>query len=97
MFWGVNSFLYVCGFQIAIEGAICSSADITPTVDGTAWEIYMDTVEIKGSNIPGLRQMLNSATFALKSRNLSTWLEGTKASLSSLLPSINNTDTPIIF
>jgi hypothetical protein len=54
----------------------------------------MDTVEIKGSNIPGLRQLLNSDTFALKSRTLSTWLESTKESLSSsllsLLPVNNN-------
>ena len=52
----------------------------------------MDTVEIKGSNIPGLRQLLNSAAFVLKSRNLSTWLEGTKASVASLLPSINKVE-----
>lgn len=43
----------------------------------------MDTVEIKGSNIPVLRQLLNSDTFVLKSRTLSSWLENTKTSLSS--------------
>jgi hypothetical protein len=29
--------------QVAVEGAIVSSADITPNTVGDAWEIYMDT------------------------------------------------------
>lgn len=41
------------------------------------WEIFMDTVEIKGSNIPILRNILDSNNVALKSRNLSKVLENT--------------------
>jgi len=51
-----------------------SSADITPTPSGEAWEIYMDTVEIKGSNIPGLRQFFDSG-LQLQSRQLASFLE----------------------
>lgn len=29
--------------QVTIEGAIVSSADITPTTNGDGWELYMDT------------------------------------------------------
>lgn len=49
-----------------------SSADITPT--GSGWEIFMDTVEIKGSNLPGLRQVLDNG-LKLESRLLSEVLE----------------------
>lgn len=51
-----------------------SSADITPTNEGESWEIFMDTVEIKGSNIPGLRQALDSGV-KLQSRELGSFLE----------------------
>lgn len=51
-----------------------SSADITPTDDGGAWEIFMDTVEIKGSNIPLLRQVLDGG-LKLGSRDLGSFLE----------------------
>jgi len=65
-------FAYSGGWPVTIEGAIVSSADITPTGDG--WEIYMDSVEIKGSNLPGLRQILD-AGLKLQSRPLSKVLE----------------------
>mmetsp|Transcript_6331 Transcript_6331/g.5992 ORF Transcript_6331/g.5992 Transcript_6331/m.5992 type:complete len:137 (+) Transcript_6331:31-441(+) len=60
-----------------INGAIVSSADITPTADEKAWEIYMDTVEIKGSNIPLLRQLLDNeqVPVSLQSRKLASVLE----------------------
>jgi hypothetical protein len=51
-----------------------SSADITPVDSGECWEIFMDTVEIKGSNIPGLRQLLDRG-LKLQSRNLGQFLE----------------------
>lgn len=51
-----------------------SSADITPVENGEAWEVFMDTVEIKGSNIPGLRQLLDSG-LKLRSRDLGQFLE----------------------
>lgn len=59
---------------MTIDGAIVSSADLTPTTDGTGWEIYMDTVEIKGSNIPLLRQLLDGG-LKLQSRWLASVLE----------------------
>ena len=42
-------FTYSGGLPFAIEGALVSSADITSTPSGTGWELYMDTVEVKGS------------------------------------------------
>jgi hypothetical protein len=51
-----------------------SSADITPVDSGESWEIFMDSVEIKGSNIPGLRQLLDGG-LKLQSRNLGQFLE----------------------
>mmetsp|Transcript_916 Transcript_916/g.2387 ORF Transcript_916/g.2387 Transcript_916/m.2387 type:complete len:371 (+) Transcript_916:85-1197(+) len=67
-------FRYSGGWPVTIEGAIVSSADITPNVYGDAWELYMDTVEIKGSNIPGLRQVLDQG-LKLSSRQLGDFLE----------------------
>ena len=67
--------VYSGGWPVTINGAIVSSADITPIQnDGTAWELFMDTVEIKGSNIPGLRQVLDQG-LSLSSRTLGAWLE----------------------
>ncbi len=54
-----------------------STADITPTTSGKGWEIYMDTVEIKGSNIPLLRQLLDMPNVKLQSRSLASVLENT--------------------
>jgi hypothetical protein len=68
-------FRYSGGLPFTINGAIVSSADITPTNEGTAWEIFMDKVEIKGSNIPLLRAILDDERVALKSRNLGAFLE----------------------
>jgi hypothetical protein len=67
-------FKYSGGWPVTIEGAIVSSADITPSTSGDAWELYMDTVEIKGSNIPGLRQVLDQGLM-LGSRTLGDFLE----------------------
>ena len=66
-------FRYSGGLPVTIDGAIVSSADVTET-DGE-WEIFMDTVEIKGSNIPGLRSILDMDNSKLKSRDLSQVLE----------------------
>lgn len=74
--------------QVTIEGAIVSSADITPT--GDAWEIYMDTVEIKGSNLPGVRQVLDNG-LALKSRELAQVLEDNIASYQTPRPLFTTT------
>lgn len=67
-------FKYSGGWPVTIEGAIVSSADISPNAFGDALEIYMDTVEIKGSNVPGLRQILDQGLM-LGSRTLGNFLE----------------------
>ena len=66
-------FRYSGGLPVTIDGAIVSSADVTER--NGEWEIYMDTVEIKGSNIPGLRSILDMDMSKLKSRDLSKVLE----------------------
>ena len=53
-------FSYSGGLPLTIAGSIVSQADISPTEDGNAWELFMDTVQIKGSNIPGLRTILDN-------------------------------------
>ena len=78
-------FAYSGGLPLAIEGAIVSSADITPIDDGKSWEIFMDTVEIKGSNIPLLRQALD-AGLKLGSRDLGGFLENTVPTYSDPKP-----------
>lgn len=70
-------FSYSGGLPGTIDGAIVSTADITPTTNGKGWEIYMDTVEIKGSNIPLLRQLLDMPNVKLQSRSLASVLENT--------------------
>jgi hypothetical protein len=70
----LTPFSYSGGLPVSIDGAIVSTADITPTRDGTAWELFMDTVQIKGSNVPGLRQLLDGGV-QLGSRQLGSFLE----------------------
>jgi len=67
-------FRYSGGWPVTIDGAIVSTADIVSNTDGTAFELFMDTVEIKGSNIPGLRQLLDGG-IKLQSRQLAGVLE----------------------
>jgi hypothetical protein len=68
---------YSGGLPLTIDGAIVSTADATPVSDENKddWELYMDTVEIKGSNIPFLRSILDADNTKLKSRDLSKILE----------------------
>jgi len=70
----LTPFSYAGGLPFTIDGSIVSSADITPTDDGSAFEIFMDTVEIKGSNVPGLRTILDNG-LKLQSRGLGSFLE----------------------
>mmetsp|Transcript_6962 Transcript_6962/g.12467 ORF Transcript_6962/g.12467 Transcript_6962/m.12467 type:complete len:376 (+) Transcript_6962:112-1239(+) len=65
---------YSGGLPLTINGAIVSTADATP-ISSSDWELFMDTVEIKGSNIPFLRRILDSGNVQLKSRGLSKVLE----------------------
>lgn len=58
---------------MTIDGAIVSTADLT-AINTTTWELFMDTVEIKGSNLPGLRQALDSGRVKLESRRLGDFL-----------------------
>mmetsp|Transcript_24409 Transcript_24409/g.30040 ORF Transcript_24409/g.30040 Transcript_24409/m.30040 type:complete len:371 (-) Transcript_24409:202-1314(-) len=81
---------YSGGLPFMIEGAIVSSADITPVEDGNAWEIFMDTVEIKGSNIPLLRKVLDEG-LKLQSRSLGSFLEENVSSYSNPKPIFKTT------
>jgi hypothetical protein len=71
----LTQFSYSGGLPVTIEGAIVSTADWTPVDNGTAWELFMNTVEIKGSNLPIVRQILDAGTVKLKSRDLGDALE----------------------
>jgi hypothetical protein len=70
----LTPFSYSGGVPLTVTGAIVSSADISSTPSGTGWEVSMDTVEIKGSNLPGVRQLLD-AGLKIQSRPLADWLE----------------------
>jgi hypothetical protein len=73
-FTPLTPFPYSGGLPFTIDGAIVSSADIKPTASGKEWELYMDTVQIRGSNVPGLRTILDER-LQLDSRQLATFLE----------------------
>ena len=84
-------FKYSGGLPFTIEGAIVSSADITPVNDGRSWEIFMDQVEIKGSNIPLLRRVLDDERVSLKSRDLGKVLEENVSGYSNPKPIFDTT------
>lgn len=86
-----SPFSYSGGLPVAIEGAIVSSADIDTVDEGDAWEISMDTVEIKGSNLPGLRQLLDSTGLKLESRQLGSFLENNLPNYSNPKPIFETT------
>ncbi len=72
---------YSGGLSFTIDGAIVSTANAAAPSsssdydDAAEWELHMDTVEIKGSNVPILRNLLDSENVALRSRDLSKVLE----------------------
>jgi hypothetical protein len=83
-------FKYSGGLPVTFDGALVSSADWTPTTDGHGFELYMDTVEVKGSNLPGLRQLLDSG-LSLQSRKLADILENNLAFYSTPRPIFKTT------
>lgn len=70
----LDSFFILDSIFFDLDGAIVSTADVKMTSDSER-EIYMDTVEIKGSNVPGLRSILDMDNSKLRSRVLSKILE----------------------
>lgn len=66
---------YSGGMPLAVSGAIVSTASVESNL-GDAWRLLMDTVEIKGSNVPLLRQALD-AGLRLQTRDLGSALEAT--------------------
>jgi len=64
---------YSGGLPLTITGSIVSTASIEANL-GTGYRLLMDTVEIKGSNLPGLRQALD-AGLKLQSRQLGSAIE----------------------
>eukprot|EP00584_Thalassiosira_punctigera_P005619 CAMPEP_0172531128 /NCGR_PEP_ID=MMETSP1067-20121228/4653_1 /TAXON_ID=265564 ORGANISM="Thalassiosira punctigera, Strain Tpunct2005C2" /NCGR_SAMPLE_ID=MMETSP1067 /ASSEMBLY_ACC=CAM_ASM_000444 /LENGTH=354 /DNA_ID=CAMNT_0013315471 /DNA_START=64 /DNA_END=1128 /DNA_ORIENTATION=- len=81
---------YSGGLPFTIDGAIVSTADATQTATDE-WELYMDTVEIKGSNIPVLRNVLDSGNAKLKSRDLSDFLKENVESYETPRPVLRTT------
>merc|ERR1719221_206293 len=81
---------YSGGLPFTIDGCIVSTADATPT-SAFEWEVWMDKVEIKGSNIPLLRDVLDSDLVTLKSRDLSDALEQNVASYEVPKPVLKTT------
>lgn len=81
---------YSGGLPFTITGAIVSSADITAVEEGMGWEIFMDTVEIKGSNIPLFRRVLDEG-LKLQSRGLGKFLESNIPSYSNPKPIFRTT------
>jgi len=89
----LTPFSYSGGLPLTIEGAIVSTADIVDTTitgSSAAWELFMDTVEIKGSNLPILRQLLDSDKVQLDSRSLSQRLEQLNADYQPPRPIFRN-------
>jgi len=64
---------YSGGLPLTVTGSIVSTATIEGNL-GDAWRLLMDTVEIKGSNIPGVRQALDNG-LRLQSRDVGGALE----------------------
>jgi PAP_fibrillin len=83
---------YSGGIPLTIDGSIVSTADIesidTMSDDKTlALQLFMDTVEIKGSNIPGLRQLQdNGIGNKLQSRSLSDFIVSNLPDLYTIPP-----------
>ena len=63
---------YSGGVPVAIDGAIVTSASIE-NVDAAEWELLLDRVEIKGSNIPILRQVCTNSPPPLFVCNAIVW------------------------
>jgi len=55
------------------------------------WDLHMDTVQIKGSNIPLLRNLLDNPNLRLKSRDLSNLLEQSVDSYTTPRPKLYTT------
>ena len=88
----VTRFSYSGGLPVTISGALVSTANITATAtDGNGWDVSMDTVEIKGSNVPVLRQLLDSRYGKLRSRKLADILERNIASYETPKPVFRTT------
>lgn len=80
---------YGGGIPLTITGSIVSSADIV-SKEGTDWTLLMDTVEIKGSNVPLLRQILDRG-LRLESRALGGALERNVPTYSNPTPVFRTT------
>ena len=88
----LTPFSYSGGWPVTIDGSLVSSADWkipssdnSTTSSSNAMELYMDTVQVKGSNIPGLRQALDNG-LQLESRKLADLLEQNIANYSTPRP-----------
>ena len=86
---GRNARALAGGLPFTIDGAIVSTASVEGNL-GDAWRLLMDTVEIKGSNVPLLRQALD-AGLKLRSRDLGRALESAVPSYANPQPLFTTT------
>ena len=80
---------YSGGLPFTITGSIVSTASVESNL-GDSWRLLMDTVEIKGSNVPLLRQALD-AGLKLTTRDLGGVLESTLPSYANPRPLFRTT------
>ena len=80
---------YSGGLPLVIEGAIVSTASIESN-EGDGHSLLMDTVEVKGSNIPLLRQALD-AGLKLQTRELGSAIESVNPSYANPTPLFRTT------
>jgi hypothetical protein len=80
---------YSGGLPFAIRGAIVSTASIESSA-GDGWALLMDTVEIKGSNVPLLRQALDAGV-RLPTRDLGRAIETISPSYANPQPAFRTT------
>ena len=80
---------YSGGLPLAITGSIVSTASIEANL-GDAHQLLMDTVEIKGSNVPGLRLALDAGV-RLPTRELGRAIETVNADYANPQPLFRTT------
>ncbi len=80
---------YSGGLPLAITGSIVSTASIEANL-GDAHQLLMDTVEIKGSNVPGLRTALDAGV-RLPTRELGRAIETVNADYANPRPLFRTT------
>lgn len=80
---------YSGGLPVAIMGSIVSTASVEENL-GDGWTLLMDTVEVKGSNVPLLRQALDAGV-RLPTRQLGRAIQTVSSSYANPTPVFRTT------